>query len=239
MNHLPDGNWLNSATYQDCNFTWFIDHRAKDLFGQVALGLGNETTTTSVTNATGPGCAAIAAMPQEQQPLAMWFFTYESTPANSSIAFCNPSIEFWRVKATVDLTTRNLTKVDPIAPLQSGDPGFELSGSMTGAPLNGKAYNGAAFNTSLSSADPFVVARAGSTVLQLPAAVMQAARDSPVGLVGTFVTDGFVPLSTRVLVSVCLGSTPVFQWLTTDAANVPASVRTNRLLCRGEGHLGR
>jgi hypothetical protein len=228
MIHVVDpvnDHWSNSAVYQGCNFTWSVKKDAKDLFGLTTMGANNTNTSSSA----GDGCAQFRSMDPWNQPVIMWFFTYESTPANASIAFCRPAIELWTVTATIDLASRNLTKVDAIAPLQSGDAGAELIGNLTGSPTYGQALNGAAFNVSYATADQFVLGRANATSLQLPAAVMQKARGSSIGLVSTFVADGFVPLSQQIYVS---GSSfPTTQGTErTHPANVPSSVCSIRLL---------
>lgn len=192
-----NGTWHNIAVYKGCSYNWSVNKVTEDLFGLDALGAQNFTNG----QATGDGCKQFQGMAPENQPIVLWYFTYRTATANSSVAICEPTIELWKVNATVDLTTRNLTDVHPIKVLTSDDVGTSLSGNVTGSPLNGQAYNGAAFDQKLFTlGDPFVVMRATATTLQLPAAVMQAARDSPEGIKGSFESDALVPLSSRIYV---------------------------------------
>jgi hypothetical protein len=207
--HEPDGGvnrtkdspgnsvWHNTAIYKGCTYNWSVNNVTKDLFGLDALGATNFTNG----QATGDGCKQFQSMPPENQPIVLWYFTYRTATANSSVAICEPTIELWKVNATVDLSTRNLTAVRPIKALTSDDSGTSLSANVSGPPLNGQAYNGAAFDPQLFTlGDPFVAMRATATTLQLPAAVMQAARDGPGSIVGAFESDAFVPLSSRIYV---------------------------------------
>jgi hypothetical protein len=71
-----------------------------------------------------------------------------------------------------------------------------LSGNVTGAPLNGRAFNGIVFN--LTDADEFMIARSNATDLQLPASIFQAATTAPGGLTAAFQTNSFVEMATKV-----------------------------------------
>jgi hypothetical protein len=221
-----NGTWHNSAVYKGCNFTWSVNKVAKDLFGLDVLGNTNASSSVSF----GDGCAQFRDTPVEHQPIALWFFTYRTQPnPSSSIAFCEPSIDLWRVRAEVDLTARNLTNVDIIGSLSSSDMGGGLSGNITGTPLNGQAYNGAAFDPNqLAQADPFVLSRATATNLQLPAAVMQAARLDPAGFEAAFATQKFVDLSNSVYVSF-YSSAGRQDADDLGSENVPASLRPDGL----------
>lgn len=70
---------------------------------------------------------------------------------------------------------------------------------MTGPPLNGRAYNGVAFN--VTNIDVFTLARQNATQLILPASVLQSAETSPGGLGSIFAQSRFSDLSTQVYVS--------------------------------------
>lgn len=94
--------------------------------------------------------------------------------------------------------TGNLTNVKELQPFSSASNFSSLSANITGPPLNGRAYNGIRFN--LSDPDEFVLRRLEALQLQLPAAVFQAAVQSPEGLLGSFDADKFVNLATRVYV---------------------------------------
>jgi hypothetical protein len=192
-----NGTWHNTAVYKGCTYDWSVNKTTEDLFGLDALGAQNFTNG----QATGDGCKQFQSMAPENQPIVLWFFTYRTAEATSSVTICEPTVELWQVNATVDLSTRNLTAVDPIRALKLDDAGISPSANVTSAPFNGQAFNGAAFDQGLFAlGDPFVTMRATATTLQLPAAIMQAARDSSAGIVGTFNSDAFVPLSSRIYV---------------------------------------
>ena len=108
----------------------------------------------------------------------------------ASATFCYPSISIWEVNAGVDIRTRNVTKVSDIRP-------FSQYSNVTGPPLDGSAYNGIKFD--LTNPDQFVLGRQNATQLQLPAAIYQAATQSPDGYVGNF-DGGFSTLSDKVYV---------------------------------------
>src|ERR1700685_1160241 len=134
-------------------------------------------------------------------PIVFWFFTYNSNPPQGSATHCAPVISLWDVAVSVDIATSNLTSVTEIKPFNSSTSPFaSLSGNVTGAPLNGRAYNGIAFN--LTAADQFVVARANATDLQLPSSVLQSASTSPGGLTAAFSSNSFAGIATKVYVSV-------------------------------------
>jgi hypothetical protein len=135
------------------------------------------------------------------RPIILWFFTYDSTPAQGSATYCAPAISLWDVAVSVDIATSNLTSVKEIRPFDaSTSPFASLSGNITGAPLNGRAYNGIGFDT--TTADQFVLARANATDLQLPASILRSAGASPGGLAAAFSTNSFVGKATQVYVSV-------------------------------------
>ncbi|KAG6879843.1 hypothetical protein C0992_010801 [Termitomyces sp. T32_za158] len=116
--------------------------------------------------------------------------------ARASATFCFPRISLWDVNVNVDLATGNLTKVVEIGSFSTSSNFSSLSANVTGAPLFGRAYNGVQFN--LSNPDPFVVDRQTATRTQLPAAVFQAAVQSPQGLIESFDTHAFANLTTSV-----------------------------------------
>ncbi|KDQ58771.1 hypothetical protein JAAARDRAFT_34626 [Jaapia argillacea MUCL 33604] len=180
MNMTGDGRggWRNVATFPGCTYSWSVSNTSENLFG-VDLCSGSNSST-----------------PDYFSPVVFWFFTYEPTVA-SSATFCSPTISLWDVSVTVDLDTSNLTSVTPTAQFNSQTSNFAgASGNVTGAPLFGKAYNGIRFN--LSDLDPFVFARENATQLALPAAVFQAAVNSPMGVVNAFKDGSFVRLVTSV-----------------------------------------
>ncbi|KAJ3560319.1 hypothetical protein NP233_g10916 [Leucocoprinus birnbaumii] len=130
--------WNNSVTTSGCSISWFVDHNATTLFG------------TDTVNCTTDN-------PPQFKPIIFWFFTYATSPPQSSATFCTPRIELWDVQATADISTGNIT-----------DP------------------------------DEFVGSRLQALRLQLPAAVFQAAVQSPEGIIGSFDANRFVNLATRV-----------------------------------------
>lgn len=173
----PNGaGWTNSASVNSCAITWIVG-----------------TNTTTLFGVDLPGCTSAPA--PQFSPVVFWFFTYEPTP-RASATFCFPSLTFWDVNVNVDLASGNLTQVTELRPFSSSSNFSSLSANVTGAPLFGRAYNGIRFN--LTNPDQFVLGRQASTQLQLPAAVYQAAVQSPEGLVGSFEANRFVDLSTRV-----------------------------------------
>jgi hypothetical protein len=123
-------------SHNGCTLQWTVDHGAQMLFG---------------TNT--PKCDVAA--PPEFLPVVFWFFTYVPT-AKSSATFCTPAISLWDVSATLDLASGNLTKVVELAPFDGGRSKFaSLSGNITGAPLNGRAYNGIDFT--IEKPDKFIL----------------------------------------------------------------------------------
>ncbi|KAG6876440.1 hypothetical protein C0993_003142 [Termitomyces sp. T159_Od127] len=187
--HDDGSGWNNSAKFNDCTISWSVDKSAVNLFGV-------NTTDCSQSNLAW------------FKPVVFWFFTYEPI-ANASATFCFPNISLWDVNVNVDLATGNLTKVLELRPFSSSSNFSSLSGNVTGDPLFGRAYNGVQFNVTnttiaidttnaINITDPFVLDRQTATRIQLPAAVFQAAVQSPQGLIGSFESDKFVDLSTSV-----------------------------------------
>ncbi len=129
----------------------------------------------------------------------IWGSRYEPEAA-ASATLCFPSITLWDVNVNLDLTSGNITRVTELRPFSSSSNFSSLSANVTGPPLNGRAYNGIEFN--LTNPDRFVLARRNATQLQMPAAVFQAASQSPEGLIGSFQANTFARLSTNVYVGV-------------------------------------
>jgi hypothetical protein len=175
--------WQNNATYNGCTFSYSVNQSTPHLFG------------TNVFE----GC--IPNAPSWFQPIVIWFFTYDTTPPQGSATYCYPSISFWNVAVTVDIASSNLTSVQEISPINSSSdsPLASLSGNLTGAPLNGIAYNGIQFN--LTNADQFVLARQSAVDLQLPSSIQQVAASSPGGLTAAFSTNSFTGMAVQVYVS--------------------------------------
>jgi len=125
-------------------------------------------------------------------------FRYETVPAQATATLCAPSIELWEVMATVDIATGNITDISEMGPFTSASNFSSLSANVTGFPLNSRAYNGLQFE--LSNPDEFVVRRLEAIQLQLPAAIFQAAVQSPDGVIGSFDANRFVDLANKVYV---------------------------------------
>ncbi|KAJ6539120.1 hypothetical protein B0H19DRAFT_1177232 [Mycena capillaripes] len=177
-NHSDGSGWTNSLSNNGCTLQWIVDHGASSLFGTSTPDCGNDT-------------------PPEFQPVVFWFFTYLPKPA-ASATFCTPNITLWDAAVKYDLGSGNITDVHKLRPFDASTSLFgSLSGNVTGAPLNGRAYNGINF-TLQNPNDKFVVARMNATQLTMPAAVFLAAEQSSAGLDGSFGADSFVPWSDDV-----------------------------------------
>jgi len=177
---ISGGGWTNNATFDGCTFSYSVPPNVSYLFGVDVM----------------PDCNNTGTLPYFR-PIVLWFFTNDTTPPQGSATFCAPSISLWDVMATVDINTGNLTDVQEIEPFDaSTSPFASLSANVTGAPLNGRAFNGVIFN--LTNADEFSIARSNATDLQLPASIFQAASTAPGGLTAAFQTNSFVGLTTQV-----------------------------------------
>jgi len=155
-----------------------------------------------------------------------WFFTYDTTPPQGSATYCAPAISLWEVAVTVDIATGNLTSVKEISPLNtsSTSPFTSLSGNVTGAPLNGRAYNGIQFN--LTGADQFVIARQNATDLQLPSSILQAAETSPGGLTAAFATNSFTGMAVQVYTTYLKLIAKSVYFLPTTDEIIPVQVKS-------------
>jgi len=176
---LAGGGWTNAATFQGCTFNYPVGATVRHQFGTDVLPDCNNTGT-----------------PAYFRPIVLWFFTYDTTPPQGSATICSPTISLLDVVVTVDISTGNLTSVQEIGPFTSASPFSSLSQNVTGAPMNGRAFNGIVFN--LTAADEFVLARSNATDLQLPASIFQAATTGPSGLIGAFQNNTFVGMATKV-----------------------------------------
>ncbi|KAJ3517527.1 hypothetical protein NLJ89_g444 [Agrocybe chaxingu] len=166
MSRHPDGSgWTNSASLNGCNITWEVDVNSRILFG-----------TDTPTCADNPAA--------DRSPVVFWYFSYIPA-AIASATFCYPRISLLEVNVGVDVATGNVTRVAEIGPLSSSSSFSSQSGTVTGAPLFGQAYNGINFNFT-TNPDRFILARQNATQLQLPAAVFQAATLSDAGFSDSF-----------------------------------------------------
>jgi hypothetical protein len=187
MTQIATG-WSNTASGEGCTISWSVDRNATNLFG-----------------ATVPNCtsANYGSIPEQFRPVSFWFFTYEPSAA-ASVTFCTAAISLWDVTVKVDIATGNLTEVVPLRPFDSSYSNYSsMSATITGAPLNGRAYNGIDFP--FAEDNRIVAARKEAIQLQLPAAVFQSAQTSPEGLIAVFGTNRFAQLSTQVYVSLWFG----------------------------------
>jgi hypothetical protein len=103
------------------------------------------------------------------------------------------------VTAGVDIRTGNITSVTELRPFTASSNFSSTSANVTGNPLDGRAYNGIAFD--LTNPDQFVLARQNATNLQLPASVYQAALKTPTGFFGSFQNATLSTLADEVYVS--------------------------------------
>ena len=173
------------------------------------LCLHTETFTGVGPIPNSDECSRLTDIPQQFRPILFWFFTHDPEPL-ASIVMCTPNLQLYNVEATLDLASRNLTDVHPVSSFipsrSSADPAgntseiARLASNVTGYPLNGHAYNGLFFDTTINTSDPYVSPRQTAIQLALPAAVFQAALSSDQGLTGTFKNGDFVNLANRVYV---------------------------------------
>ncbi|KAA1473042.1 hypothetical protein DENSPDRAFT_218676 [Dentipellis sp. KUC8613] len=214
MNRNPDGSgsWNNSATFNGCTFSWTVNKTSEHLFGAEIL----------------PPCSAFAGTDVPFLPAIFWFFTYEPTPM-ASVTMCAPRITLQSVAVDVDLHSGNITAVNVTGPFAT-TPGT-AAGNITGAPLDGKAYNGLNWTASQLVADPFVMQRATAIQLQLPAAVFQnAVQNYPGGLTRAFDDNAFAPLSAQVYTTyLAMIARLVYFTNTNSDLNVRVSTTQTRL----------
>ncbi|KAF9041203.1 hypothetical protein BJ165DRAFT_1529953 [Panaeolus papilionaceus] len=199
------GSWTNSATVNGCSLTWQVSNSTRTLFGADIAICDNSP-------------------PPQFAPVVFWFFTYDPSP-QGAISFCFPSFSLWEANVGVDVRTGNVTKVTEIRSFSSSSPFSSLSSNVTGNPLNGRAYNGVMFN--LTNPDQFVIARANSTRLQLPAAMYQAALKSPQGFQGSFQTNFFTDLSNEIY-SIYLSLIAREVYFLPDSESITVLVKTFR-----------
>nr|KAF9561395.1 hypothetical protein CPC08DRAFT_635371 [Agrocybe pediades] len=176
MLETSPGAWTNTANSNGCSITWSVVNTTQTLFGADLL-----------TCETGS--------PPQFSPVVFWFFSYVPSPM-ASATFCNASISLWEVNAGVDIATGNVTSITEIRSFSQSSSFSSFAANVTGPPLNGHAYNGIRF--SLTNPDQFVLGRQNATQLQLPAAIYQAAVNTPEGYQGSFANNAFSALSNQV-----------------------------------------
>jgi hypothetical protein len=125
------------------------------------FSLVDTSRNPSIPGTSVPTCPNSLSTPPQFGPVVLWFFTYKPVAA-ASATICYPNITFWDVTVNIDLASGNLTEVKPLQQFITGSSNFSsLSANVTGAPLNGRAYNGIMFN--LTNPDEFVLARQAAT----------------------------------------------------------------------------
>ncbi|KAF9521812.1 hypothetical protein CPB83DRAFT_921888, partial [Crepidotus variabilis] len=174
--HSDGSGWTNNATYNQCSISFEVDVFSRILFAGSDL----------------PVCG-FDPLP-EFSPVVFWYFSYIPSP-QAAASFCTPTMSFWEVNVAVDVQTGNITQVTELRPFSNTSPFSSSSSNVTGAPLNGQAYNGLSFN--LTNPDRFVLARQNATRLQLPAAVY-AATDGPQGFSDSFNGDLLTQLTDKI-----------------------------------------
>lgn len=116
---------------------------------------------------------------------------------------CQPTISLWDVNFAMDVNTKNITTITKVGPFTQGSSNYSsFAGNITGAPLNGQAYNGIRFNLSGSGDfDPFIQQREQSIQFALPGAIFQALQNKPEGLFAALADTSMVDVSSQVYVS--------------------------------------
>ncbi|KAG5220189.1 Non-specific serine/threonine protein [Salix suchowensis] len=114
-----------------------------------------------------------------------------------------------RCNVNVDIASQNLTQVTELRPFNPASSNFsDFAGNVTGAPLNGRAYNGIEFPFALNNPDRGETPFAYKCPRGSPSSESECA-----GLEGSFQADRFVQLSTQVYVSTNLLTCPDKQLL--------------------------
>lgn len=199
MTKGTNGTWLNSAAFNGCSITWDVLNNNSILFG----------TNTPTCNTSSPPqfspvifwifrYVSLLRLSSSMHPTSIDMESYQPSP-QASAAFCYPSISLWEVNVGIDIATGNVTSVIELRPFPQNPFLSSLASTITGPPLNGRAYNGIKFN--LTNPDNFVLIRQAATQLQLPAAIYQAAVQRSHGFVASFENNTFVGLSDTVYVS--------------------------------------
>ena len=170
--------------FNGCTLSYTVNESTPDLFGADVFS------------------DCIPSQPVWFQPIVFWFFSFDTISPQGSATYCAPAISLWEVAVTVDIASGNLTSVEEISQLNanSTSPLVALYGNITGAPLEGRAYNGLRFNT--TGADQFVMARQNATDLQLPSSIIRAMEGRPGGLSAAFAENSFTGMAVQVYVRV-------------------------------------
>lgn len=210
-NKRADGTgWDNSAvfgdsTYGDCRFNWNVNKSTTNLFGQHFSFqlLGYSSSMAIILGADlATNCSQFANTPQWFQPVVYWAFTYLPSP-RGSITMCQPKISFWDVNVVREISTGSVIRVIKLGPFVPGtSPYSSFAGNLTGAPLNGQAYNGIIFDlTGSGDSDPFIQQRESAIRFALPGAIFQALQNSPQGLFAALGDSSMVNVASKVYVS--------------------------------------
>ncbi|TDL20468.1 hypothetical protein BD410DRAFT_805027 [Rickenella mellea] len=140
-----------------------------------------------------PNCGPNPTAGNSFQPVFFWFYHRrdDNLQPEARGVFCEPYMETYNVTATLDLDRNNLTSITIGAKLD----GTNSVNNITGAPLSGKAFNGAIFPP---APDAFTLGRAESIASALSGAVFRAALRTN-NLQSVFdAPDGFLNLTNKV-----------------------------------------
>ncbi|TFY76825.1 hypothetical protein EWM64_g7186 [Hericium alpestre] len=137
------------------------------------------------------------------QPVMFWYYTTAANGTHEArTVFCNPQIQLFDVMAYADLASGALTSVTTL-----GD--YPKPNNVSGAPLNGNAYNGLIFDP---SNDINVQARATATKAGIPNAIFRGAAQNSSGLQSSLTTimdsaisqAAYIPLSAHFLTAILI-----------------------------------
>ncbi|KAG8919279.1 hypothetical protein FRC02_001762 [Tulasnella sp. 418] len=161
----PGGNHTFTGKWYDCTITLQIPDEGIDQYGVETI----------------MECPSNAAQPPWFKPITFWFLSSEIKQV--AMVFCQPKVSVYNVLVEADLGTGLLKEVTV---LDQNVPKNEMSGE----PMNGRGYNGIAFD--MSQAGRYGPARAISIQTGLPAAIHKLAQTSPGGVPAVMKNvDGF------------------------------------------------
>ncbi|KAI3611371.1 hypothetical protein WG66_002222 [Moniliophthora roreri] len=114
------------------------------------------------------------------RPVMFWFFHMKDGGGEEArTVFCKPTITPFNVKAAASLSDGSLINVTESV----GNSEYSKPNNVTGAPLNGLAFNGLLFE---DNTNPFIQARSIAVKSGVPGAIFRAAAQRAGGLQGTF-----------------------------------------------------
>lgn len=146
MVQLADGSgWNNSVNSNGCTFAWSVDRNATTLFGVDTPNCQGQTELQFASVIFWFFTYVIACSQLFARSSSLWGHRYRPT-AMASGTICSPSFSLFDVNVNVDIASRNLTQVTELRPFNAASSNFsDFAGNITGAPLNGRAYNGIEF----------------------------------------------------------------------------------------------